>query len=370
MSEVIDFIKRVIDKSQLNRELFSDRKTPSRFDDIRIIPFFGDVASEFIFSTMLGHRIFKHDYLIMCSWPGHSQIFEGVDEYWSPKDVASLGDLHRHANGFLNSKSNIYERMLLRYFDRVTTPDEFVNDYYHQGFTSRYFKEFDDIEYILPAIPSANLSWHYKEHTGNLFIFLSPTKYIHRWVQGSSQKMLVEESFWIELISKLISKGFTPCLMQNYGTYDMSIEFNQKCMYITDQNIMANLALMRACDCVLDVFNGISRMALIARAPYFVCDERQRYFNTRDYILDDLCGKDLPHDCMYSFAPIASGKTTYRLVDAIVNRLMEWLPKLDKNDLPSTGRLVRRLSYDSVGRKEPQRIGVRFISVPKLNEEC
>jgi len=367
MSEVLDFIQRVIDRTGFTREVFVDRKLPLNLSRLRIIPFFGDSRSEFVLATLILPRLFPEDYTIVCSWPGHGGLYSGISEYWSITDEDALSDLARNLDGFNNFKAGQYERLLLRYFDNVTTIDQLVPQYYLHGFGEMFFENFDKIEYHLPSLPSVSLGW---DDTAALNrkerIFLMPTKYITRWSnKGSSSQMFVEEKFWSNLVNKLLARDYMPILMQNYMTYDLSPEFASQCAYITERNILARLGVMRACDCVLDVFNGLSRYALAARCPYFICDERQRYFSTRDYILDDLCGSELPKGFLFSFAPMATTDAAERVNSAIVNRLYDFLLKVNRNSLPSTVECTQSLSYDNIRKREINRIGVRFISLPQ-----
>ena len=363
MSEVRDFIGRAIERMHLKREVYAENQVPESLSKVRIVPFFGDIRSEFVLSTLLLHRLFPKDYLIVCSWPGHWGLYPGIAEYWSPEDDLALGDLSRHLSYFNNERVGMYEKLLLRYFDNISLPSDFVPDYYSDGFTSKYFKEVADIEYVLPTIPSAKITLDGKMGRANSRILLKPTKYINRWGVGREERFLVGEKFWEDLIRSLIKRDYVPIVVQDYSTYDLSVKFSSDCMFVSDSNLLVTLAVMRACDCVLDVFNGLSRYALIARCPYLACDERQRYFNTNDYILDDLCGKKIPKSFIFSFAPLAVGSTPI-ITEAIINRLDKFLPILDRDTWPSTTQQRVFLSYDTVRKRQSQRIGARFLRVP------
>ena len=53
-----------------------------------------------------------------------------------------------------------------------------------------------------------------------------------------------------------------------------------RCVFVEEHDILQVLdSFMRATGCVLDVFNGLSRLALLARCPYLCIDERSRYNN-------------------------------------------------------------------------------------------
>ena len=356
MSEIIDFISRATTRLRLNREVFSEKSVPDSLSKVRIIPFFGDIKSEFILSSLILPHLFRKDYIIVCSFSGHWGIYQdNINEFWSISD----GDA---ADAVRNPDNNTHEKLLLRYFENVSLPSEFVPPYFSDGFTSKYFNEFKDIEYNLPSIPSARISFGADNKPK---ILLSPTKYIHRWGQGREEQMILDDRFWEILVKKLIGSGYSPVLLQNYGTHDLSPKFSNDCFYVTEKNLLAVLAVMRACDCVLDVFNGLSRYALIARCPYIVLDERQRYFNTYDYILDDMCGKRIPKRFLFSFAPLVTGASSM-ISDSLLDKIEEFLPNLDRNNLPSTIQQTTCLTYDDVRKRQSQKIGSRLIKVPDL----
>ena len=45
---------------------------------------------------------------------------------------------------------------------------------------------------------------------------------------------------------------------------------------------------MRMTGCVLDVFSGISKLALAARTPFIYVDDRARYVSLKEVELDDI----------------------------------------------------------------------------------
>lgn len=367
MSEVLDFINRVLDKTKIKRELFSDNKAPETVHNLRVVPFFGDIKSEFLLSTTLLRKIFPNDYLVVYSWPGHYGIYDQIDEFWSPQDENTLEGLARAVNGFDNDKGDLYERLLLRYFDKVSVPSDFVSKYYSKGFTSEYFKQFQKIEYNLPSIPSVNVSFPEGfEQDKSTTVLLSPVKFANHWQRGGESRLMLNVKFWNNLVGELLKYDIVPILIQNYSTFDLSPEWGAKCLYVTDSNLLSLLGLMRSCDCVLDIFNGYSRYALIARCPVLVCDERQRYFNTFDYILDDLFSEGIPQSRIFSFATIANHSGDF-LFKSVTNRLLSFLKEINRDALPSTVELSKCLSYDKVKKRNNCRIGAKFIQVPKIS---
>ena len=370
LSEVRDFIKRVLSRTRISREKFVENKVPSSFSPIKLVLFFGDIRSEFVLSTLLMHRLYdigRSDYLIVLGWPGHSGLFPYADEYWCVEDENVLSDLNRHVSGFDNDKLAGYEKSLLRYFDHVTPAAGVVASYYSDGFSKEFIERFKEIHYQLPSVPSIAIRWgqELSQDTGPRIV-LNPSKFVQTWQQGRSLHRLVQEEFWETLVSQLLKRHYRPVLLTDYASYDLSPHFNDACAYITDQNLLTRLGAMRASDCVLDMFNGLSRYALVARCPYFICDERMRYFNSRDYELDDLCGSALPKDFFFSFTPLLDGGHD-QIVHGVMNKLDQFIPTIDKDRLPSSVEKDVRLPYELIRKRNPLRLGLRFLKPPQLD---
>ena len=79
MIDVNSFVKRAAEKSSFNRVRFQESNMPTNISNITVMPFFGDIRSTFILSSMLLHR-YKEEkkgskYFILCSWPGFESYF-------------------------------------------------------------------------------------------------------------------------------------------------------------------------------------------------------------------------------------------------------------------------------------------------------
>jgi hypothetical protein len=116
--------------------------------------------------------------------------------------------------------------------------------------------------------------------------------------------MCLLKEFWIELVNYLLEMNFSPVIWQNYLSYDLSQELVGKCIFVGEKEIIRVLATMRATGCVLDVFNNTSRLAILSRCPFLAVDERSRYVNQREHEIDDLCGKDILKQYIYTFSTI------------------------------------------------------------------
>lgn len=363
MSEFKDVIRRIVEKSKFKREKFDEVLLEKNYSNVIIVPFFGDSKSEFLFATTLLHKVlekYKDSYKIVCSWPGASYIYPYVHEYWTIDDADMLLNLKKNVNGFSNDKNDI-DKMFFRYFDHVLFGQELIADYYDQnGFTKKYFEVFNRINYRLPSVLSANIS-NIKLSNNKKNILVYPNKYAKLWNSGRTTTTLTDEGFWRHLINSLLSKNLHPVVCHFYDTHDMRKYFNEKVSFIESPNLMYLLSVMRSSDCVLDVFSGISRYAIMARSPYFSCQERQCYFNCKEYEIEELFAKNIPKKVSFSFLPFNGSTTFDQSVDLIINKLMEFLPNIDRNALPTSVEINSDLPYNEVRDRELKMLGLRII---------
>jgi hypothetical protein len=126
---------------------------------------------------------------------------------------------------------------------------------------------------------------------------------------------------------------------------------------------------MRATGCVLDVYNGTSRLALCARTPYLALDERQRYTATKEFELDDLCGSGVPKQYIFSFSTIITeGNKAVWNADTfnnITSKLNSFLPDLSRDQWPSTSEVDEIVKYDVVRKKKVKKIGARLLKITR-----
>ena len=155
--------------------------------------------------------------------------------------------------------------------------------------------------------------------------------------------------------------------MQNFGTYDLSREFSEKCIYFSENDIGKVMSVMRSCDCVLDIFNDISRLACIARSPYLTCIERQRFIKQKEFELDDLSAEGLPKQYIFTFSTILNVESedvwNLNLFDNIICRLNSFLSTINRDLIPTASELDEEISYEKVRVRKMKRLGTRFIKV-------
>ena len=377
MISVPDFLKRAADRNGYKRDRFDEMKMPTDVSNICIFPFFGDLRSLFVLSSFLLHRIrFENKnskYFILASWSGYQGLFPYVDEYWSFTDEAVFRKFYEMSEGMRN-KSDLtvtYSRNFNEFFRDVFDVSE-VQKYYNNGFTNLFFDKYKATKRFLPFVPSATIVG--RDFTKELAvkpgykIFLHPSIYCKTWSGGCSNNVVAKKEFWVELCKVLLDNNMTPVIWQNNLSYDLSDELAEKCIIVKENDVTRVLAAMRASNCVLDVCNGISRLALYARAPFLCVDERSRYNSTKEYEMDMLLGSSIPKNYIFTFATILNYGTpsfwSQDILLSIVKKLEVFLPEVDRDKLPTTAESYDLVPYDEfVSVNKKKKFGTRFIKV-------
>ena len=379
MQSVSEFLKRASDRNGFYRERFEEKKLPTEHSNIIIMPFFGDLRSMSIMSMVLLHR-YRNEcknskYFILASWPGFEGFFPYVDEYWSLTDESILSRFYEQSEGLRNKSdlSTIYLRNLNEFFRDVIDYKEIL-PFYNLGLTADFFKKFTTPKIFLPFVPSTSVLG--KEFNRDLTVkagykvFIHPSKFAKQWHNGRSKNAVAKKDFWIQLCEKLLENNFMPVIWQNYMSYDISPEFVGRCIFVGEKDIIRVLSSVRATGCVLDVFNSLSRLSIMARCPFLAVDERSRYSNLKEYEIDDLCGKNIPHEYIYTFSTIITdgGPLSWNqdIFPSVIQKLNTFLPLLDRDTWPSTGESCEVISYKKNVRVVKQKkIGTHFIKIPK-----
>jgi hypothetical protein len=176
--------------------------------------------------------------------------------------------------------------------------------------------------------------------------------------------------FWSELLSHVISSGFFPVVLADEFSYDMSPEVTDGCLHIKDMEISKVLGVMRSCGCVLDVFSGISRLALAARTPFVCFDERARFNSLKDYEINDICGRGVPKEYIFGFGAIIEGgdKATWKsnVFNHLVVKLNKIYEKMDRDSWPSSSESNEIVPYDSVRKIKNKKMGSRFVKIERF----
>lgn len=373
MNAVSEFIKRSAEQCGFERNDYVEKNMPTSFNNIIVVPFFGDIKSTFIMSSFLmnQYKNFKTDkYLIICSWPGHKGLYPYADEFWHPKDLSTITNLVVHAE-HMNNSSDLaaqYQRSLISRFENVLLKED-LQKYYNNGFQPEYFNQFNEIKRYFSAIPSASkISTSFmndlNKHSGQKVVIFPSTR-IRSWQKGKSSLIPPLKDFWVFLTQKLLDAGITPVIYQNNFTFDLSRDFADKCVYLVSKDMSEILSCMRQVGCVLDMHNAISRLAIAARCPFVCVDERIRFMEEKEYEIDDLCCQKIPKQYIFSFSSfLVTGDKSYwgdSIIDNVVIRLQDFLPTLDREEWASTSESEVVVSYDCVRERKVKRLGTKFI---------
>ncbi|MEI8270499.1 MAG: hypothetical protein WCG45_03955 [bacterium] len=381
MAETVsNFLNRVVERNGFSRERYQENKVPTDFNDIIVFPFWGDVRSVCILSMLLLHHYKMEQkgskYFIILSWPGFQGLFPYADEYWSISDESQIKNFYESSEEFRNKSelNTIFLRNLNEFFRDVVDYRD-IESYYNNGFTNGFFERFKNQKRFLPFVPSSAILG--KEFNRELAtkagykVFIHPSLFAKQWFMGRSQNIKINKDFWIELVEFLLQNNFVPVIWQNALSYDISQDFIDRCIFLGEKDVSRALTAMRATGCVLDIFNGISRLAIMARCPFLCVDERIRFHSQKEYEIDDLCGKDIPKEYIYTFSTIVSdGKVENWKLDifkSILYKLNDFIPLLDRDNWPSTGETLEPISYKNLVREaDLKKIGKRFLKVPKI----
>jgi hypothetical protein len=370
--DMLDIVKKGAEKSGFSRDSYIDANIPTLLSNILVLPFFGDIRSTCIASSVILRRykeLRTNKYLILCSWPGNRALFPYVDEYWSPKDQSAVQDLAANVMGFYNNSDILvnYNRFINNFFEHIIHWED-LSLFYENGFGSKYWDNFKDVKIFLPNVPSSTtLTEDFRIEMGKRSerkIVVFPSKKIDSWQEGRLHRLMTHRDFWLTLVSRLIQEGFAPVVYQNAFTYDLSTDFADKCIWLTCKDIGQVLSALRWADCVLDVHSGVSRLAVASRTPCLIVDERKRYVETKNYELDDITNLSA-RQYLFSFSTMLMGGDDLvwntSLIDGIVSRLNKWLPTIDRTAFGSPTESYQVADYDKVRRHRVKRLGIHFI---------
>jgi hypothetical protein len=371
---VSSFISRAAQECGFERERFVDSNIPEDFDKIVIFVFFGDMRAFSITSMLLfkSYRdaVLSDKYVVVCSFPGMGALFSGADEFWSISDGLAIGDLMDSGLGFKNTdkKFDSIVIQLRRRFYTVLTGEDLLT-YYDNGITNAYFDRFKQIKRFFPSVPywrGGELNMSIAKR-GGVGIFLFPNIYGRCWDRGREVSLKFSKDFWIKLTERLLDSKFVPVVYQNQVSYDISPHFGERCFYCSDRNFVGVLSAMRSTGCVLDMFSGISRIAIMARCPFLVVDERQRYIRSKEFEINDLCVAGMyPYRYIFSFPTMIGSGNYAELIDQTMNVGLDFIPMASKVELPPATESFEEVPYDIVREHKAKKLGVHFIKVERL----
>lgn len=375
MEEMALFLKRSAEKCGFFREHFREKNIPTQRQNIQVFHFFGDYRSEFLTSSLLLRR-YKEEvrgnrYLIVCSWTGHQCLYPYADEYWSPE--MSVSDYLRgeavDSTNYSDSFS-IQQKNLNWSFDHVATFED-LSGFYDYGLTGKFFDKFQKVKRTLPNI--ASMAILDQRMIGQLTaspaqrILILPTKKVRHFVNKKLELIRTGRDFWIELGRHLLKNNYMPVFASMAGCHDLSADLQEAIHCRPDMGQF--LALARSSACILDVFNGSSKLALAARAPFVAIDERTRYMAFREDELDYAGGNEIPRKYIFSFPTIIENGSLaawkWSFFDGITARLPNFLATINRDRLPTTQEKYEEVSLDGLKEKRTKKLGLRFIKIQR-----
>lgn len=376
MLDTISILKKAADKSGFTRARYLDDKVPTSISNVTAMTFLGDMRSMFILSSLLLRRYREESkgsrYFILCSWPGYECLFPYVDEYWAIRDESSLPKLWNSTDGFDNKSSLIieYNKQLNYFFERIDWDD--FRLYYNNGFQKEFFNKFRNLKPYLPTINSAaSLGQMFLEKVAKaagMKVFIHPVTHVTGWRLGKPRHVSASKKFWLAFAERLLKEGYTPIVYRDAAAHDLSVDLPD-CIHVYESDVAKVLAAMRSVGCVIDVFQGLSRLAIAARSPFLMVEERAKYNGIKDYEIDDLCSQNLPKEYIFAFSTIIEhGDETawnVNLFDVIVARLNSFLPLLDRDSWPSTAEVYDIVPYEKVRKRKSKKLGTKLLRVPR-----
>jgi hypothetical protein len=378
--DVAGLLRKASEKSGFRREKSGEARVPTDPANVTVVPVFPSLRGSAILSSLLLNRYRTEDrgsrYFVVASWPGQSALYPYADEFWGIDDAAVLartfatsGDLGTPAE-----TAAVYYRNLNNFFfEDVVTPERDMARYYSNGLTDVYWRKYREVRRHLPMVPSMAVLG--KELVRELNVrqgfkvFLCPTKTLRTWREGKTIHQEVTKHFWEAVVRRLVAAKMTPVLWRSFFSHDLSLEFPNECVHVVDDDLGRVMGAMRATGMVLDVFNELSRLALLARTPFVCLSERNKYFVTKDFELDDLLGVGLPRQYIFSFPTILKGQTDNGLdssvLSQVVARLEAFVPELRRDEWPGTSESSEVIPYSAVRTKKRKRFGTRLLKVPR-----
>lgn len=375
--DVSAIIKRAVEKAGAVRTRYRERDVPTSVESVTVFPFFGDRRSSFVLSSLLLRRIKEElkgsRYFVLVSWPGDEGLYPYVDEYWQVEDESALRRLADGASGFGNSSAVVplIHRSLNQYFYDVMSEKDLL-PYYNCGLTAGFFERFRHVKVSLPSVPSASVlgpEIHRELSRAGNRVFVAPCREVSSWNGGTEVRLKASKEFWTALLKRLLSEGFMPVVHCDPFCHDMSSDFSSSCLNLGRVDTVKSLSAMRACGMMVDPFCGTSRMAFAARCPFVCFDERQRFNALKDYEINDLCGRGVPREYIFSFAALVEkgDESVWKsnLFDHMVVKLKEMQSGSDRDSWPAPVETNEIVPYDSVRKKKLKKLGSRFIKVDR-----
>lgn len=375
MSEVGRFLEVAAGRCGFVRERHSEAKLPTSAENVVVLPFFGDMRSHFVLSSLLLHRFIEtfrpSAYVVVASHPGFGGLYPDADEYWGVRDRSLAADLWDRAGSFRNIDPRI-DSLLVPFnqnFRDCLSWERDLAKYYRGGLTKEFLEAFRDPVVRLPLVRPLPLEASRKlQGIGGHKVFIHPSRTFRLDVHRQVVPRRVGKEFWVSLAKGLADRGVTPIVWQNSAAYDISPDLAERAVYVDREDVSDAMAAMRACGCVLDVGNGLNWLAAAARCPFYCVEDRQKYADQRDAELSDLCVISPHRKWHFMFLTQLDGGRHDGLAAAVAAGAAGVLPGADRDTWPAAADTRVTVPYSKVRLRKNKRVGTRFVRVPRLEE--
>lgn len=372
---VNDFLSRAASRCGFSRDSYTEKLVPASHDKISVIPFFGDLYGELVFSSLLYRRLLDAEpvgrYTIIATHPGRSFLYPEAAEVWGISGESVYDDLFAGADALKadSSRLSYIYQSLNRFFPKVNDM-AVVDKWYARGLTGHYLDSFGKVLVDWPPVVGARPET--VRQIGNrpgTKVFLAASKRVRMLDRGSKDtKVFVPKLFYVFLAERLMDSGFAPVFWNGPDCHDVSPELPGMTGVVTDKTLAGAVSAVRGCDCLLSIFNDLFSVAILARVPYLMVEERKRYFALNFFEMEDIMSSVSSIKPYFSFAGALSSNTHQETAKAIVNRLCEvrdkGLAHLGSN--VSSGTV--EADYGKVRRRRANKLGFRLFQPPKIED--
>lgn len=342
-----DFLKRVADNTGFIREVRSETENPV------VIPFFGDKRHEFFLSVFLHHHF---ENIIIAGIPGRSSLFPKAAEYWNIKDEGVLTSIAKESIGWTSNslKAAHIEKKLMKFLD-VMSSDELLS-FYDFGLKPKFFEKYEFLTVELPSILPLKFDILVRLPIGKKVVLIP-----NRLVLFNGKLIEVNQRFYITLAERLFQQNIIPIVLQSYGTYDISAVVGGRFPVFSKLSVVEEMGVVRECDCLLDLFSGDSRLAMLAKVPFLVVCERKCYDGLKDYEMEDLVASNLFNKHIFSFVTMIGGNDYGNIIDGILVKLRDFQ---ENKLLDSPSSFVA--PYMLVRERKMKKFGFRLVNFNKV----
>lgn len=365
------FLARAATRCGFSRERYEAQSVPNSSSPVVVLPFFGDMRAEVILACLVAHRyVSMHRpgcYLIVASWPGHAGFWPYADEFWGLAEEPAVVQAYCSAAGYRSGSSGVGNafRRLFEIFERCIEVED-LERYYSAGFNSEFFSSFGDPIIVMPPVrplPAA-INKGLGKVMGNK-VFISPARVATVYENGVLRPQPIDLAFWVGLVKRLVSDGYSPVVWQGARTHDVSALASDGCFYFATEDVGDALSAMRSCDVVVDCFGDLHRMAAMARCPYVVAQDRGKFVGLNDGELDDVLVENKRRKYFFTASSLLGSRDWGMIYDALMVHIEGVVSGDDRRSWPAAGERREVIPVARIRERRGAKFGIHFLKMPK-----